>query len=660
MGLTHDELTQIVVRAGTLAERLTPDFLPVQGGDALAKRRLLRLKQLAGGNAEWASRLRSLSPHVAYTEQELLARLGTLVGRVEDARLPEWAGTLTELTDGIARGFARAEGERGTNFSRRGSVPFEHLLAPVTTMAWDKAQRVSRWVAPKLTSAARRHLQAHLLRRISDVVSLALYPSFLAHKAFTTHGFSAPLPDEPTAAGVPGDQRQAYRQFVISQGQDGLAAFFVRHPAAARLTAEVVMHWVEFVREFLERLESDWPALERAFGQGQPLGMIEALKTGVSDAHHRGRSVIVLSFSNGAAAVYKPRSLAVDQMFFELTLDLNRSGRVPDLQPLLVLDRSSYGWMEFAPRLPCRSRQAVKRFYRRCGALTCLVHYLGGIDCHRENLVASGEHPILVDLETLAHPVRTEERDLARAGTPWSLDGSVMRTGLLPLWHPKPSGSGMMDNSAFGAPLVQSALLPTLRWRRLNTDRMECCRAVWSNRRDAHRPRYRGRVQSVEKHESEVCAGYQRMAAQLEGPAKSHYAQLRQRIVQTVRRCIHRPTLIYAYLIQRSLSPDCLVEGVDRSIELHALPILDGESQVWLKEIVSLEHQDVPYFTLDARSHAAPTTTVSGLPQVQNQIPLIRLALRRQLWLEGPKVQVLGGGKRPESTEQRQYARTED
>lgn len=62
-----------------------------------------------------------------------------------------------------------------------------------------------------------------------------------------------------------------------------------------------------------------------------------------------------------------------------------------------------------------------------------LLYLIGAIDFHHENLIACGEHPVLIDLETLFHP-DLEARELTpdRERPVSSLWDSVLRIGLLP------------------------------------------------------------------------------------------------------------------------------------------------------------------------------------------------------------------------------------
>ena len=88
---------------------------------------------------------------------------------------------------------------------------------------------------------------------------------------------------------------------------------------------------------------------------------------------------------------------------------------------------------------------------------------IGATDIHYENLIASGEHPALVDLEGLFHPVLDENvpRDESDALVFKAYVSSVLRVGLLP--NPARAGedAGGADISALGSP--EGKLAPTRR-----------------------------------------------------------------------------------------------------------------------------------------------------------------------------------------------------
>src|SRR5262249_41440723 len=112
----------------------------------------------------------------------------------------------------------------------------------------------------------------------------------------------------------------------------------------------------------------------------------------------------------------------------------NRMGDHPPFKTAAVIDRGEYGWSEFVSSRPCDTLAQVRRFYQRQGGYLALLYFLEATDFHLENLIASGEDPILVDLEALFHP------RFGLSGGP-ELPGhvakdvmarSVLRVGLLP------------------------------------------------------------------------------------------------------------------------------------------------------------------------------------------------------------------------------------
>ncbi len=69
-----------------------------------------------------------------------------------------------------------------------------------------------------------------------------------------------------------------------------------------------------------------------------------------------------------------------------------------------MADRGAYGWTEFVEAQACDTPEQVQRFYERQGGYLALLYFLEATDFHLENLIAAGEHPVLVDLEALFHP----------------------------------------------------------------------------------------------------------------------------------------------------------------------------------------------------------------------------------------------------------------
>ena len=138
-----------------------------------------------------------------------------------------------------------------------------------------------------------------------------------------------------------------------------------------------------------------------------------------------------------------------------------------------MLARDGYGWVEYAAPEACPDEATVERYYQRVGALTCLVYLLQGADCHAENLIAAGEHPILVDCETLLNPqprAADAYEDRWTAITQRLLHDSVLSGALLP-----GSGADAYDRPGTACGICDGRREPRERrgrWVDINTDRM--------------------------------------------------------------------------------------------------------------------------------------------------------------------------------------------
>jgi len=211
-----------------------------------------------------------------------------------------------------------------------------------------------------------------------------------------------------------------------------VAKLLDEYPGLVSQVALRLRQWANFSLEFLRNVSRDWPELRTRFFAADP-GNITAVESGAGDSHNSGRSVLRLSFSEGCRLVYKPRPMAVDEHFQRLLALVNELGFVPRFRLLKCLDRGNYGWSEFVSPEPCRTPDEVTRFYRCQGGNLALLYALEACDFHCENVIAAGEHPVLVDLEALFHPrllmFSGSDADVTAHGT---LAHSVLRTGLLP------------------------------------------------------------------------------------------------------------------------------------------------------------------------------------------------------------------------------------
>src|SRR6185369_15834339 len=236
-----------------------------------------------------------------------------------------------------------------------------------------------------------------------------------------------------------------------------------QYPVAARYVVECCERWLAFATEMLTQLADDADLIRETFFGGEDPGLLVEARGGVSDPHRGQRTVLLLRFQSGQRLVYKPKPLALDAAFQGLLAWLNERGADPAFRLLKVVDRGTYGWVEFLTHAGCASAEEVHRFYRRQGGYLALFYILAATDFHHENLLAVGEDPVPIDLETLFHsspviPAGRPPEPLADEAV-WD---SVLRPGLLPqrIWAADNAG---VDISGMGAVSGQKTSSPVLR-----------------------------------------------------------------------------------------------------------------------------------------------------------------------------------------------------
>lgn len=377
-----------------------------------------------------------------------------------------------------------------------------------------------------------------------------------------------------------------------------LAAVARTYPVLARSLAETVDRWVETAVELAARFHGDEELLAREILGGARPGAVVSLETGLSDPHHGGRSVVRLELAGGARIMYKPRPLTIDARFFALLGWLNGLGIAHPHAILGIVDRGAYGWMEFADAAPCADAAAVERFYTRQGSLLALLYLVRGGDFHYQNVIARGEHPVLLDLEAILSPrfpmsgARTEALRAAATSR-----GSVLETGLVLRPVKGPDGRDV-DLSGLGGGDEQRVIRPGV--VDAYTDVMRIAPRERSIPPGKNRPVLDGRPASARAHVGAIVAGF-RESYDAIVTARDELAAALRACADVEVRFIPRQTQRYGILAQESSHPDYLRDALDTEalldilhLEVHVLPVLGG---LIAAEQRDLRRGDFPRFT---------------------------------------------------------------
>jgi lantibiotic modifying enzyme len=348
----------------------------------------------------------------------------------------------------------------------------------------------------------------------------------------------------------------------------GLAGLLGEYPVLARLLGQASQLAADAGAELLARLAADRAAVVTELLGGTDPGPAMALEPGLGDRHRRGRSVTAVSFADGRTVIYKPRDIAAHLAFRRIAGWISERVPASELRTPAAVARPGYGWIEFIAGQPLPRLAAAADFYRREGMLLAALHATHACDMHGENIIASGAFPVLIDVETLFHPVLPMPRTTQADPAAEALASSVHSIGLLP--SVTVAEDGAHDRSGMGGGHCGNA------------------------------PRFGGDVIGPGAHEAAIVEGF-RLAYNAIAAEQAAFSQLLSSCGDLEVRIVVRPTSGYAQLMAESTHPDLLRDAADRDAALGVLREVSAHHRLWSSladhEIADLWNGDIPLLT---------------------------------------------------------------
>jgi type 2 lantibiotic biosynthesis protein LanM len=404
-----------------------------------------------------------------------------------------------------------------------------------------------------------------------------------------------------------------FEDFMCQLRRDGaVVAFLRKYPVLARQLVITIDQWAAFLGEVLTHLCTDWPEICRTFAPGATDRLVD-VEAGKGDRHRGGRSVLVLRFGSGMRLVYKPKPLGADVHFEDLLSWLNERGATPALHGPKLLDRGGYGWSEFVAPSSCASEEEVARFYERLGGYLAVLYALDAADLHNENLIAAGEHPMLVDLEALFHPHVYESHSILAANlAAGALDESVWQVGILPrrVWADEESLG--VDMSGVGGGAGQMNPHALVSWNEAGSDEMRLRRRRAELPVSENRPQLHGEYVDVLDYRDAFVDGFTRMYHLLCEHRDALLSERLPRFAGDEIRVVVRSTNVYGLLWYESFHSDLLRDALDRD---RYFDRLWGEAahRRHLARVIAAERRDllrgdIPAFSTVPHSRALLTS----------------------------------------------------
>lgn len=400
------------------------------------------------------------------------------------------------------------------------------------------------------------------------------------------------------------DSREKYEYFCkeIIKKEEFLHRVFARYPVLCQCTEEAVKNMVAFYADVIECFRKERQDIQQVLCQGRETRSIQGIKGGFSDVHKKGRCVVRVLLDNGAEILYKPRSMDNEKRYAEMLQWLVKETRISQYQ-YGILSYPDHSWCSIVSYGPCNSQKELEDYYERLGVQLFLTYLLGTKDLHCENIIAFGEYPVLIDLETLTNIRYNRSRITVNDEIFYQLSQSVLYTGILPFYHWNQEGRGVNSSVISGIEGQRYPFKVPVIVQGGTTD-MRIAYRHPESAKNQNLATIRGEFQEPVLYTGNLQKGF-RAAYHAVMEKKEGFRTLLRRLEDLKCRYLVADTQRYSMVLSGSYHPDLLRNRADRERFLYTLwkGRKESEKEIVDSEVKALSCGDIPYFyySMDAK-----------------------------------------------------------
>lgn len=377
--------------------------------------------------------------------------------------------------------------------------------------------------------------------------------------------------------------------------RDSYFKFYEEFPVLAKLIVVRTNYLLNNFIQILSRLDNDYKEVKQFFSIHNY--KLSEIKLSLGDSHEQGKSVAILNFDN-IKVVYKPKNLKISLAFEEFIKWYTNKSNLLDIKLPKGIYKDNYTYNEFIEQKVCNDNFEIEKFYIRYGYLIAISYLFGINDLHLENIIANGEYPVIVDIETSFQPLNSFENYSVNYKIMNKLIiESVRNTCLLPTQLKVNNNEESVELSAFNGKQVKLSkkyLMPV----KINTDEFhyEKISGMYSPKGyNIPKNKYKYEV-DIQSYRIKILEGFNEFINFILKNKKDLLKNIN--IFRGLKiRCLLKGTEKYASMIRYSNHPNYNIEMKYRErlmMNLWAYPYLD--KRPILSEIKDLIFNDIPIF----------------------------------------------------------------
>lgn len=388
------------------------------------------------------------------------------------------------------------------------------------------------------------------------------------------------------------NETEAFNYYLTHRfGTNTIEYFFLEYPTLTRLLSERLMYAMDNLEIIINSIKTSKKELSTTFGIKPPFS-INNLQSKKGDSHNKGKTTTILEI-NHVLLVYKFRDNNILRNYNLLLNFIQKNKANFSLYKSKYIIGKNFCIEEFICNENCATEKEIIEYYQNYGSLAALTYWLGSTDLHKDNLVAKGKYPVLIDIETL---FRTEERRIYSddfAKIKYFETNSAISTGMLPMYK---YWKKQIDYSALNG---MKQKLPFKVRRLLNESNgkigFELCEAYTSLSNNI--PKLNGCHVTYKNYCQYIIKSFEEMLSWLCKNSKAIYTRIYEDFHTSPIRVVLRDTQDYHNFLDFSTHPSCMVDYIEREKIFENLWSNSFVTpQIALHEIAALYRHDIPYF----------------------------------------------------------------
>ncbi|RYC66997.1 type 2 lanthipeptide synthetase LanM [Spirosoma sordidisoli] len=257
-------------------------------------------------------------------------------------------------------------------------IPFIHIILPYTENFLQEIEK------NRVSAELIKKLNLTLLRELSAIAEVTLQEELTI---FVNNGFIH------------------YQDFVKKTS----LILESKYPVLDNILKTLAKNYSTYINNIFSNFYKDFSLIVDHFfiTLDKSKAVITDIDTNLGDGHS-GESTALITLADDSKLIYKPRNIDTTNSY-NFFIDWVNKKLKTNLKTFKSLSFESYGWLEYITNDEVNTSEELHEYYHKAGILLAVAFLLGSKDCHYENIIASGQNPVIIDHETIVQPFLSKQ-----------------------------------------------------------------------------------------------------------------------------------------------------------------------------------------------------------------------------------------------------------